>query len=190
MGELESCPSPWAGLEMPGFGCAIICLCYATVDSHPGSVCVRMCKMKHGGTARVAQSMFMDQGWAPARTTFHLSCTEVPEAELTAEPRRSPPLPRIALTSAFNCTPLCTCSSAFLCLDDLGFFFLQPQREMASSLSTEAFSFQVVWIWTLQAEGRVWTQHCCFLTLCCYRGHCCFCPKYNSQNCFLCVSSL
>lgn len=38
VGELDSCPSPWARLEMPGFECAIICLCYVPVDSQPGNV--------------------------------------------------------------------------------------------------------------------------------------------------------
>lgn len=161
---------------------AIICLCYVTVGSHAGRVCQN---------EEMLLLLLMEQGWALGRTTSHLSCREVPEAELPAEPWMSSPLPRIAPTTAFNCialpsvlAPLLSCAWVIL-----GSFF-SGHREGCSLSEHRSFLLPSGVDLNSSASGRVWTQHSCFLALGFYRGHCCFCPKQNSQNCFLCVICL
>lgn len=95
---------------MPGFECEPLAACVMSLRIPTLAVCVRLCKAKHRDTAPAAQTILMEQVWAPVSTTFHLSSTELPEEELTAEPWRSP-LPRFALTNVFNPTAL-PCVSA------------------------------------------------------------------------------
>lgn len=77
---------------MPGFECEQLSASATSLWAPTLAVCVRVCKMKQGDAAVPAQNLLVEQGGAPARTTFHLSCTEVPEAELTAEPLLCPEL--------------------------------------------------------------------------------------------------
>lgn len=62
LGELDSCPSPCAVLQAPGFECEPLSASVMSLWIPTRAVCVRMCKTKHGDAPLAAQSRLMEQG--------------------------------------------------------------------------------------------------------------------------------